>query len=99
MLRKGEATRLADDDVVEHPYIHERQGILQPLGDELIRLTGVHEPGGVIVSEDHCRCVVPKCLANHFLNVHRGGVGAAAKELLERDQAVAPVQEEAVVLN
>ena len=83
MFREGEATRLADNDVVEHPYIHERQGVLQAPGDELIRLAGVHDSGRVIVSEDDGGRIMPERLANHFLDVHWGGVGGPAKKLLE----------------
>jgi hypothetical protein len=38
---------------------------------------------GMVVSEDDGRRIMPGRLANHFLDMHRGGVGGTAKELLE----------------
>ena len=36
MLGKREAVLGADDEVVQHANVHERQGVFEPLGDESI---------------------------------------------------------------
>ena len=52
MLRKREAATVSDDDMIQHPDFHEREGIAQAAGNVLIRLAGLHDAGRVVVGEN-----------------------------------------------
>jgi hypothetical protein len=95
VFRKGEATGLSDDEVVQYPHIHERQGILQAPGNGFVRLAGLHDAGRVVVGQDHRRRIVSQGLSRDLLDVYGGAIRRAAKELLEGNQPVTVVEVEA----
>ncbi len=81
--------------MIEHPDVHQRQRLAQPAGDELVRLAGLGNARGVVVSEDHRCGIAAERLLDDFARMHAGAVDGAAKQLVEGDQAVAVVQVQA----
>jgi hypothetical protein len=59
-LCKGHAAAVADDDVVQHPHVHQRQSVAQPLRDEFIGMAGFGDPGRVLGCISGCNR--PFCL-------------------------------------
>ena len=53
VLRKGKAFPIPDDEVVEHPDVHQGQSFPQSPGNLLVSRAGLRHPGRVIVSDDH----------------------------------------------
>ena len=92
MLDEGEAAAVAHDEVVEYPDVDQGQGIPKPQGDELVRLTGLQNAGGVVMGEDQRRGVVEHGLSHHLPWVHAGAVEGAPEQLLEGDQAVPVIE-------
>jgi hypothetical protein len=90
---------VADDEVIEHPHVHECQRLLQAPRDELIRLARLEDTRWMVVGEDQCRGVVQQGLAQHLARVNAGAVDRAAEQLFEGNQPVAVVEVQAAYLN
>ena len=83
---------VANDDVVEHAHVDEREGFAQAPGDVLVGLAGLGNAGGVVVGEDRRCGVVVQGTTHDLARVHARPVDAAAKQLLVRQDAVAVVE-------
>lgn len=67
--RKAHRVAGADDDVVEHADLHERQGVLQSPRDGAVRRAGLRDPGGVVVAQDAGGGVVPQGGPDYFARI------------------------------
>lgn len=47
-FREREAQAVANDEMIEHPHVHEAEGFLEAPGDELVRLARLEHTGGVL---------------------------------------------------
>ena len=99
MLGERVAEPVTDDEVIEHPDIHERQRFLQASRDELVRLAGLEHAGGVVVSEDQGCRVVQQGLPQDLAGVNARAIDGAAEELLEGNEPMAVVEVQAAYLN
>src|SRR5258707_7560989 len=88
-LGEGQAAGVPDDAVIEHPDVHQRQRLAQPAGDELVRLAGLGNARGAVVSEDHRCGIAAERLLDDFARMHASAVDGAAKQLVKSDPAVA----------
>ncbi|MNN94649.1 hypothetical protein D3C81_2133140 [compost metagenome] len=52
--------------MVEHPHVNQLQRILQAFGQHPVGLTGVGVARGMVVAEDHCRCIVGQGTLDHL---------------------------------
>ena len=52
-LRQRDAGAVADDDVIEQTNVHQREGLLDPLGDQLVRAARLGDARRMVVSENH----------------------------------------------
>src|SRR5829696_1619595 len=95
MLCEGEAAAVADDHVVQNPYIDERERVLQPPCDQLVRLAWLDETRRVIVSEDDRRRVVHQGLPHDLPWMDACAVDRSPEHLLESDEAMAVVDMQA----
>jgi hypothetical protein len=72
--------------VVEHPDVHQRQRVAQPLRDQSVRLAGFGDAGRVVVGEDHRRGIAGEGLPDTFARVDAGTINGAAEHVFEGDQ-------------
>ena len=98
MLGERIAEPVTDDEVIENPDIDERQRLLQAPGDELVRLARLENSRWVVMGENERRGIVRQSLAQHLPGMHPGTVDRAAEQLLEGDEPVAVVEEQAAYL-
>jgi hypothetical protein len=54
---------LADDQVVEHAHVDQRQRLGEAAGDGLVGAGGLGRTAGVVVRQDDCRCLTSIILA------------------------------------
>jgi hypothetical protein len=80
--------------VVEHTHLHQRQRLLQRMGDHLVGARGLGHAARVIVCQHHRRGIALECAPRHLARVHAGLRQAAAEQDLELDQPVLGVEEE-----
>ncbi len=78
--------------MIEQADVDQRQGLLDAVGDELVRVAGFGDPGGVIVRDDDGGTVPLEGALDHLARMHAGPVNGAAKQLLELDQPVPVVE-------
>lgn len=93
-LRQAHCWAVTHHDVVEHPDVHQRQGIAQPGGDGDIGPAGLGHATGVVVGKDHGRCIVGQRGLYHLAGVHAGAVQCAGEQFLVGNQTVARVQKQ-----
>src|ERR1700751_1841363 len=82
VLAEREAHAIADDKVIEHADVDQRQRLFQPSRDELVRLARLEHARGVVVREDHRGGVVSERLAQHLPWMDAGAIDGAAEQLL-----------------
>ncbi len=78
---------LADDQVVEHPHVDQRQRALERLRQELVGARGLRDAGRVVVREDHGRRVQRQRALDHLARVDAGLRQRAVEHLLQRASA------------
>ena len=98
-LSETDADAIAHDQVIDHPDVDQRQRIAQAPGDELIGLTRLGDARWVVVSENERRRASLERAFHDFARVHARAVDRAAEQLLEAEQTVAVVEEQAAYLN
>lgn len=78
----GERYRLAvaDHEVVEHPHLDQRQGILERAGQLAVGLARLGDPRRMVVGEDQRRGVVRQGALDHLAGVDAGAVDGAAEQ-------------------
>ncbi len=79
-FRKGQPLPLADDEVIQHAHVDQRQGLLEPLGDADVGLTGLRDPGRMVVGQDDRRRVMFQDDPDHFPGVDMGPVDGAPEQ-------------------
>src|SRR5688500_3190921 len=92
---EGQAAVVADDEMVEHTNVHERERVAQTARDELIGLARLRDARRVVVREDERRGVVLQRLAHDLARMNAGTVDGAAKHLFEMNEPVAVVEMQA----
>ena len=85
----------ADDDVIHHPHVHERQAGFQPPGDGLVRRARLQAARGVIVRQDQRRRIMQQRLAQYLARMDLSTVDRAAEQFLECNQPVPVVEVQA----
>jgi len=98
VFRERETQPIADDEVIEHPHVHQCQRLLEAPGDELVRLARLENSRWMVMRENERRGIVRQSLAQHLPGMHPGTVDRAAEQLLEGDEPVAVVEEQAAYL-
>ena len=78
MFDHGQRLTVADNEMVEHPHFDQVQRLLQTLGQQLIRLTGIAVTGRVVVTKDHRRRVIGQATLHHLAGMYAGIVDGAA---------------------
>src|SRR5690349_2423878 len=94
-VREGKALRVADDDVVDELHADRRQRVLEPAREVDVRLARLGHSGWMVVRANHGRSIVMDEPPNDLADVHASGVEGAVEQLLERQQPVAMVEEQA----
>ena len=83
---------VADDHMIENPHLHQIQGILNPLGDVLVRRAGTGVAGRVVMTEDAGGGVVFHRRLDEFTGIDAGVVDSAPEQLLEGQHPMLVVQ-------
>src|ERR1700722_9326672 len=94
MLREGEAALVGDNDVIQHPDVHQGQCLAQAPGNQLIRLARLADAGRMGMRQNERHRIVSERLTHYFSRMHVSAVGSTAKQLLKGDQSMVVVQEE-----
>lgn len=92
MLREGVAACLRHNDVIEDPDIEQSQAGLESFRNTTIRGAGLSHPAGVVVPENHRRCVELQRAPGDFPGVDRRAVDRAVEHILGGDDLVLVVQ-------
>ena len=80
--------------MIEHPHINQVQRLLQTLGQQLIRLTGIAVTGRVVVTKDHRRRVQLQSTPHHLTRIDRDMIDRADCKALIRYEPVLAVEVE-----
>ena len=91
-LGEGHHLLVTDNEMIEHPDIHQQQRTFQPIGDTLVSLTGLCHPGRVIVREDHRCGVMKQDTLDHLPGVNAGAVNRPEEQLFVTNQPMLIVQ-------
>ncbi len=94
-LREAHRRRTPHDNVVQHPDLHQGQGVLQAPCEYLIRPTGLSHAGRVVVGEDHGSCVEEEGRLDHLPGMDGTAVDGAPEQPAEVDDPVSLIQEQA----
>ncbi len=86
---------LADDQVIQQPYVDQLEGGLQPPGYALVGLARFGDPGGVIVGKNDGGGIDRQRLLDDLARIDGGAVYGAAKQLLETQDPVTVVEVQA----
>ena len=78
---KGHALAGGDDEVIEHPYVHQCQRVPQPPGDRLVRMARLGDPRGVVVEKDDRGRIELEGSLHHDPGMDRGTVDGALEHL------------------
>src|SRR5438445_11768849 len=81
--------------MIEHAHIDERQRAFEFGSDVAIGLTGFGHTGRMVMREDHGRGVVRETTSHDFARMYAGAVDGATEQFLERNHAMALVEEQA----
>ena len=77
--------------MIEHADIDQRQRIAQAVGDQFVGLAGFRDARGMIVREDHRRCIAAQRLLDDLAGMDARAIDRAAEQLNEGDEPVAIV--------
>ena len=91
-LSEGHHLLVTDNEVIEHPDIHQQQRAFQPIRDALVRLTRLCHPGRVIVREDHRCGIMKQNTLDHLPGVDTRAVNRTEEQLFVTDQSMLIVQ-------
>ena len=80
--------------MIQQPHLHQGQRLLQARGDGAVGGGGLGISRGMVVADDHRRGVVGQRPAHDFARVDLGAVDRALEQLLERQRAMAGIQEQ-----
>ena len=83
----------ADDQVVNHADVYEREGVLEAMGEEFVGLGRLGISGRVVVYEDYGRGIARQGFFDDFAGVDGCVVEGAAEQFDVFDEAVAVVEE------
>lgn len=75
-FRERQAVVVADDQVVEHADVHQRQRVAQPPRDQFIRLAGLGNSRRMVVREDQRGGIVLQRLPHDLPRVNAGALCA-----------------------
>lgn len=91
-FRERDGSLRGDDHMVEDPYIDQRQGVPQTLGDAQVRLAGLGHARGVVVSQDDSAGPALQGAAHHLTRVHARPVDGALEQLLQGNDPMPGIQ-------
>ena len=91
---KGHALTGGDDEVIEHPNVHQRQRIPKPSGDRLVRVTRLGNTRRVVVEKDDRGRVDLEGTLHHDAGMYRRAIDGALEHLRHLDDAVPVVEEQ-----
>ena len=94
-LGQRHRTTAADDKMVEYAYADQGQGATEFGRNGAIGLAGLGYARRMVVGEDHSRRIVLEARAYDLARVYVRTIERAAKELFERDDAMAIVEKHA----
>src|SRR5665213_530642 len=83
---EGKNVSAGDYEVIQDPDVDQSQCLLQALRKELVGAAWFRYARGVVVGEDHGRCIARQCDLDDFAWVDAGLRQGAAKELDVFDQ-------------
>ena len=86
---------VAHDQMVEQPYVDQRESGLEALRDLLIRWARFGDAAGVIVGENYSRRVYRQRLFDDFSGVHARAVDRAAEQFGETNDPMPIVEKQA----
>ena len=75
-------------EVVQHPYVHQGQGVREASGEAPICVGGFGHPGRAVVDEYQCRRIVSQGRPHGRSRVHRSAIDGAAERLFDSDGPV-----------
>ena len=82
-FRERHAGPVADDEVIKHADVDEREGILQTPRDELIRRARLCHTGGVVVRKDNRCGIVRQSLLHDFARMNARAIDGPTEHFLE----------------
>ena len=81
--------------MIEHPDVHQGQGVPQTSGNQFVGLAGLGDAGRVIVGQDHGRGIAAERQLDDLAGMDTGAVNRATENLVKSNDSVAIVQEQA----
>src|SRR3990172_6478056 len=89
---KANRLPIPNHDMVEYPDLHQRQRLLQPLRQDLVRPTGFGHARGVVVHQNDGGRIEGKRSFHYFARINRRSIERTAKQLLERQYPMSVVE-------
>ena len=87
-------TLCRDHEVVEEPDVEERERVLEPVGQDLVRTARLGHPRRVVVKDDQCGGVMLERPLGHDAGIHLRRVDSAGEKLLACENPVLGVEED-----
>ena len=81
--------------MIEHTHIDQRECVLEPFSDLFVGHAWFSYTRGMIVCKDHSSCIIVDNPMYDHTWIDTGAVNGAVKQFLEREYAVAIIQEQA----